>query len=570
MNPAPRVLMARIVASLLLLSAFLGAGPAWAIVVNIDSPADGSTLEPPANITLSAHVGVPDGGYTVSKVEFFYGATLIGTDTTAPYSITWNNPPSGNYALTAKVTEAKSNGATQTATSSVVSIRVDAYPVVTLTRPAEGTTYSIPPSITVSAAANDSDGTISKVEFYDCFGGALLATVTAPPYSFAWTPPPPYWSTFEGVVKYETYGVIAYATDNLGGTGYSSCVSVSVAPSVTLTSPANGASFAVPASIAMTAALSPSDAPIEKMQFYNGATLIGEALSAPYTFTWQNVSAGTYSLTARALYYLGSMEQASPPVNVTVTAASTLYYIVPDHLDTPRLIANQQGATVWRWDQQEPFGSTPPNDNPSGLGSFDFPLRFPGQYYDKESGVAHNYLRDYDATTSRYVESDPIGLIGGLNTYSYALASPLFETDSTGLSVTVYCRPVGTSGSGFFHCFVQVTCPTEGWSKTFSLFANWSLRSGYKQLNDPADDIRKATAVGTVAPKACMADQCGYEKTIDKRFGSFPSGSVYYRLFGPNSNSFVNGLLLGNLPAGAPGPDLAPGIDIPHPGFQQR
>lgn len=51
-----------------------------------------------------------------------------------------------------------------------------------------------------------------------------------------------------------------------------------------------------------------------------------------------------------------------------------------DHLNTPRLIANQTGQTVWRWDQAEPFGVNVPDENPLGLGAFEFPLRFPGQY----------------------------------------------------------------------------------------------------------------------------------------------------------------------------------------------
>jgi RHS repeat-associated protein len=104
-----------------------------------------------------------------------------------------------------------------------------------------------------------------------------------------------------------------------------------------------------------------------------------------------------------------------------------------DHLNTPRLIANQAGTTVWKWDQQEPFGSTPPNDNPSGLGAFDFPLRFPGQYFDKETNLAYNYHRDYDPATGRYVQSDPIGLGGGVNTYAYVWQSPVMFIDFFGL-----------------------------------------------------------------------------------------------------------------------------------------
>jgi len=88
---------------------------------------------------------------------------------------------------------------------------------------------------------------------------------------------------------------------------------------------------------------------------------------------------------------------------------------------------------VWKWDQQEPFGSTPPNDNPSGAGAFDFPLRFPGQYFDRETNVAYNFFRDYDPTIGRYIQSDPIGLEGGINTYFYVHGNPIGKRDRTGL-----------------------------------------------------------------------------------------------------------------------------------------
>jgi RHS repeat-associated protein len=99
------------------------------------------------------------------------------------------------------------------------------------------------------------------------------------------------------------------------------------------------------------------------------------------------------------------------------------------------LVANQSGQTVWRWDQQEPFGNNPADENPSGLGTFDLPLRLPGQYFDKETNLYYNYFRDYDPGIGRYLESDPIGLRGGLNTYVYARTNPLVFTDRLGLTV---------------------------------------------------------------------------------------------------------------------------------------
>ena len=74
-----------------------------------------------------------------------------------------------------------------------------------------------------------------------------------------------------------------------------------------------------------------------------------------------------------------------------------------------------------------------PDENPNGLGAFEFPVRLPGQYFDKETNLAYNYYRDFDAGVGRYVESDPIGLGGGLNPYSYARLSPVSLSDPAGL-----------------------------------------------------------------------------------------------------------------------------------------
>jgi RHS repeat-associated protein len=74
-----------------------------------------------------------------------------------------------------------------------------------------------------------------------------------------------------------------------------------------------------------------------------------------------------------------------------------------------------------------------PDENPSALGAFEFPLRFPGQYFDRETSLQYNYFRDFDPGLGRYVKSDPIGLHGGLNMYVYAKSAPLIVIDSTGL-----------------------------------------------------------------------------------------------------------------------------------------
>jgi RHS repeat-associated protein len=129
-----------------------------------------------------------------------------------------------------------------------------------------------------------------------------------------------------------------------------------------------------------------------------------------------------------------------------VSATAPLFFVHVDHLNTPRFVANQSGQTVWRWDQAEPFGVDVPDENPSGLGAFEFPLRFPGQYADKETNAHYNYFRNYDPGIGRYAESDPIGLKGGLNTYAYVDSKPLRRTDPRGLNPDdapplTTCRP---------------------------------------------------------------------------------------------------------------------------------
>ena len=110
-----------------------------------------------------------------------------------------------------------------------------------------------------------------------------------------------------------------------------------------------------------------------------------------------------------------------------------IYYVPTDHLNTPRKVAQPTtGTLAWRWDA-DPFGTAAPNQNPAGLGTFPYNLRFPGQYYQAETGLNQNMQRDYDPVIGRYVESDPIGLKAGVNTYLYADADPISVFDRSGL-----------------------------------------------------------------------------------------------------------------------------------------
>lgn len=111
-------------------------------------------------------------------------------------------------------------------------------------------------------------------------------------------------------------------------------------------------------------------------------------------------------------------------------------YVHTDHLGTPRAVSD--GETVlWRW-EGEAFGSSVPDEQVAGPSlKFAMPLRFPGQYYDSETGINYNYFRDYSPAMGRYIESDPIGLEGGGNPYAYVGGNPLRYVDPYGLDAVL-------------------------------------------------------------------------------------------------------------------------------------
>jgi len=405
------------------------------ITVNVTAPANNAsvTVGTPIAITATA----TDSKGTITKVEFYNGATLLGSSTTAPYSYSWTNAAIGTYSITAKVTDSQS----LTQTSSPVSVQVKAAPTTpptvsltpalkqsTQTAPANGT-FVAPAGISLTATATAVSGsTISKVEFYQ--GVTLIATANAPTvangnnYSVNWTN-----------VTANSYNITAKATDNNNATATAAPIAVNIinntAPVISLTaSPQNATA---PATIILNATATDTDGTITQVEFLNGTNSIATVTQAPYKTNWENVAQGSYNLTAKATDNLGATTtSAVVPVAVTASAPK-VYDIHTDQIDTPRVITDPSGNEVWRWDSA-PFGETLPNEQPTqATAKFVFNLRFAGQQYDVETGLHYNYFRDYDPQAGRYVESDPIGLDGGINTYGYVNGRPVQYIDPLGL-----------------------------------------------------------------------------------------------------------------------------------------
>ncbi|MFG6416143.1 RHS repeat domain-containing protein [Roseateles sp. DC23W] len=128
-----------------------------------------------------------------------------------------------------------------------------------------------------------------------------------------------------------------------------------------------------------------------------------------------------------------------PVVMINLSGAEfAAYGIHTDHLNTPRMLLEPGGALRWRW-LGEPFGASPAEEQPTaGRPALKFNLRFPGQQYEAFGGRHYNHFRDYDPTTGRYVQSDPIGLEGGINTYAYSYSNPISYADPSGLQVPMF------------------------------------------------------------------------------------------------------------------------------------
>ena len=157
-----------------------------------------------------------------------------------------------------------------------------------------------------------------------------------------------------------------------------------------------------------------------------------------------------------------------PIAQVTDNAIS---YLETDHLGTPRLAANPAtNAWQWKWSFFGPaFGDHAPTQ--ATTGGIEVSLRYPGQQFDPEAGLHYNYFRDYEPGTGRYMESDPIGLLGGISTYAYVRNAPTNLFDPTGLEgFGPWTNPPPDT-----QCAIEKGCASKAFRKNYSDMrqANW-------------------------------------------------------------------------------------------------
>jgi len=190
-----------------------------------------------------------------------------------------------------------------------------APPSIWLTSPANGAGFLAPATINVAASVNPNGASITSVQFYvqGSSGTKMLGARSSAPYTFSWVDVGP-----------GSYSLTALAVYSSGSTVASAPVSVTVThvpqPSIALTSPAHGAVYSPPATIPLTASVVSNGCLITQVQFYNGTKLLGSDGVPPYSYSWNNVSAGSYGVSAKVIYGSGSMV-SSAAANVSVAAA---------------------------------------------------------------------------------------------------------------------------------------------------------------------------------------------------------------------------------------------------------
>jgi hypothetical protein len=348
-------------------------------------------------------------------------------------------------------------------------------PTVSLTSPANGSSFTAPATITVSANASDSNGTVSKVEFLR--NGVVIGTDTTSPYSWI----------MSGLAA-SSYTLAVRATDNAGGVTTSGAISITVKaptagntpPSVSLTSPANGWIFTAPATITVSANASDSNGTVSKVEFLRNGVVIGTDTTSPYSWIMSNLAASSYTLAVRAMDNAGAVT-TSGTVGITVKAVAQAPTPTPSPI--PTSVA------------QTPFGGTP--------------MAIPGsivvsRYDNGGEGVAYHDIETANLWTSTYragqgVESDGTGIgwayagewleytvhvaSGGIHTMTIPVANP----DSGG-SMHVRFNGVNVTGS--------LAIPNTGsWNTFTNLTKSVNLNAGTQVMRVSFDGNSSMGAV---------------------------------------------------------------------------
>jgi Bacterial Ig domain len=290
--------------------------PNQAPVVSITSPASNASFGAPANISINATASDPDGN-GIQRVDFYNGSTLLGPDTSAPYSYTWSGVAVGSYTLRAIAYDGM--GAASAASEVVVNVISNGV-VLSAARTAGADNYTI-------ELDGQNFGSSAYVNVIYPGGSTIAAHYLGSPPLTRWTSGGMDHLSF--VVtdaaqrsQLNAGGFNLYVVNPTNNTFDGPRLLVRVPPpshTASITAPSEKAWFRVPATIPITAtALNPNGG-IHRVEFYDGTTKLGQDETSPYSFTWSNAPVGNHVIRAIAYDLQGTPSSAST-VSISVVS----------------------------------------------------------------------------------------------------------------------------------------------------------------------------------------------------------------------------------------------------------
>ncbi|MEX1240064.1 MAG: Ig-like domain-containing protein [Cyclobacteriaceae bacterium] len=406
-------------------------------VVNITSPQNDQQFSAPASVNIAATASDTDGN--VTKVEFYNGTTKLGEDLTSPYAYTWNNVAAGNYTLSAKATD--NDGGSGTASVDIVvtssiacagagKIQQELWTGISGTMissiPVDQTPASVTDLTLFEGPANIGDSYGRRIRGYICtpVSGTYILWISSNDNSELWLSTDAnavnkakiafvsgytnvrQWDKYTSqksaaitLVANQKYYIEALHKEGVGtdhvAVGWQlpggalerpipgmrlipfTDSGTSPVPVVSITSPSDGQSFTAPASVNIAANASVSGGTIVKVEFYNGTAKLGEDVASPYSFAWNNVPAGNYTVNAKAIDNTGSSATASVDIVVTSGGGSACS-------GTGTILRE-----VWTGIQYNDVASIPLHESPDGISElaiFEDPTNVGDNYGTRVSG----------------------------------------------------------------------------------------------------------------------------------------------------------------------------------------
>jgi len=403
--------------------------------------------------------------------DAIFNFTVIAPATPGAYSFQWRMVQQGVERFGALTTNAN----VQT---------INGPPTVSLSSPSNNQTFTAGSNISLTATASDSDGTVSKVEFFQ--GSTKLGEDTNGADGFSYT-----WLS----VPAGSYVLTARATDNGGAIATSGAVNITVnlpnvPPSVTIAAPANNATFANDTSIQITASASDSDGIVNKVEFFQGSTKLGEDTSASdgFNYTWANVQAGTYSLTVKATDNAGAITTSSA---VSITVSLPVISIAATDAD-----ASEPGSNTGVFTVSRTGGTSMPltvNFSMSGTATAGADYTSVGTAVTIPAGAA-----------SRTIVITPIDdtTVEGNETVILTLAGNTAYTLGTPASATV------TIADNDYLPIVSITSPAGG--AAFPTAATISITAGASEQNGTINRVEFFQGAATLGEDTNGADGFSY------------------------------------------------------------